>query len=274
MRLRWIIFFAITLCLIGGLVAGANSHAIEAALTAPGSSNTAQGYGASSPTTGATPRPTQKPTHPTQPSPSSPTPVQNGAQVLAKDTFQRTAQVFWGTATDGRAWQGDANSIEVFSITQGAGQINSGQGAFNAILGPTSADSDIVFSATVNAFTPDGQVNMGAALRWTNGNNWYKALIDGTQIQILSRVNGTTHVLATAPFAAQGGVSYTLRFRALGANLLAKAWRSNQPEPATWILMATDTSLTQGMGGIRVVLQSTTVVRVTSFLETAVGATA
>lgn len=272
MRLRWILFLAIALCLIGGLVAGANSRAIEAALTAPGNTSTTQGYGASSPINGPMPQPTQKPTHPTQP--ASPTPVQGNAQVLAKDTFMRASQVLWGTASDGRKWQGDANSIEVFSITQGIGQINAGQGAFNAILGPATADADIVFSATVNHFTADGLVNIGAALRWTDGNNWYKALIDGTQIQILSRVRGTTHVLATAPFAAQGGIKYTLRFRALGANLLAKAWRSDQPEPATWTIMATDTTFAQGMGGIRVLLQSTTIVRVTSFLETAVGATA
>jgi hypothetical protein len=272
MRLRWIVFIAIVLCLIGGLIAGVNSHAIEAALTSPGASNTTQGYGASSPAHGTTGQPPQKPTQPAQP--ASPTPVQGNAQVLAKDTFMRAAQALWGTASDGRVWTGDANSIEIFSITQGVGQINAGQGAFNAILGPTSADTDIVFSATVNHFAADGTVNIGAALRWTDGNNWYKALIDGTQIQILSRVRGTTHVLATAPFAALGGVSYTLRFRALGANLLAKAWRSDQPEPATWTIMATDTSFSQGMGGIRVLLQSTTVVRVTSFLETAVGAMA
>ena len=75
------------------------------------------------------------------------------------------------------------------------------------------------------------------------------------------------------PFTAHDGVSYTLRFRALGANLLVKAWQSDQPEPATWLLQATDTSLSQGMGGIRVVLQNTTTIHVTSFLETTVGAT-
>ena len=196
-----------------------------------------------------------------------------GVNVLAKDTYQRAAQTFWGTASDGRLWQGDANSVEVFSIKGGVGQIDHGQGAFNAVLGPVSANAEVIFTSTVNHFTTNGKVNTGAALRWVDGNNWYKALIDGAHLQLLSRINGTTKSLATMPFPAQDGVSYTLHFRVVGANLFAKAWPANQPEPTTWMVTVTDTALTQGMGGIRVLLQNASVIRVTSFLETTVGST-
>jgi len=50
-------------------------------------------------------------------------------------------------------------------------------------------------------------------------------------------------------------------------------WPANQPEPAAWMLTVTDTALTQGMGGMRVLLQNASVIRVTSFLETTVGST-
>lgn len=272
MRLRWIVFAIITLCMIGGLVAGVYARNIEAALTMQSANPIQAAVGHGTSTIPSPPAKSPTSSKPTSPSPTATT-MPDGVSVMARDTFQRAAQVFWGTASDGHAWKGDANSIEIFSITQHAGLIAAGQGAFNAILGPVSADGEVVASATVNHFAPDGTVNLGVALRWTDGNNWYKALVNGTQLQILSRVQGANKVLATMPFTAHDGVSYTLRFRAQGANLLARAWQSNQPEPSTWLLQTTDTALTQGMGGIRVVLQNTTVIRVTSFLETTVGTT-
>ncbi|HEV2583737.1 MAG TPA: hypothetical protein VGT44_22950 [Ktedonobacteraceae bacterium] len=278
MRIRWILFIIVSACLIGGLVAGVYARSIEAALTTQPVAS--QGTGGTqgkpptvtqSPTTGQS-RPSATPTTPPKATPTpATTPLPTGVSVLARDTFQRAAQVFWGTASDGNMWVGDANSIEIFSITHDAGLIAAGQGAFNAILGPSSTDAEIVVSATVNQFAANGAVNLGVALRWKDGNNWYKALINGSQLQILSRVQGVTKVLAAMPFTAAGGTSYTLRFRAMGANLLAKAWLTGQPEPANWLLQTTDTALTQGMGGIRVVLQNTTTIQVTSFLETTVG---
>src|SRR5438067_1715347 len=134
MRIRWIVFSFITLCMIAGLVAGIFSHSIEAALTIQKLDGAPQTNATPSPAT--TPKGT--PTKTTTPVATS------GVNVLAKDNFQRAAQTFWGTASDGRLWQGDANSVEVFSI-RGAGQIDHGQGAFNAVLGPVSANAEVLF---------------------------------------------------------------------------------------------------------------------------------
>lgn len=274
MRIRSIIFAVVSLCMIGGLVAGFFTHSIEAALTVQ-SVNVARhtnGNGAAPDPTATQGGPTGQPVKTTTPGPSvTPTTATNGAVVLAKDTFQRAAQVFWGTASDGRMWTGDANSIEVFSIANGAGQIDHAQGAFNAVLGALNANAEVLVTGTVNQFVAGGKVNLGVVLRWTDTNNWYKALIDGTNLQILSRVNGVTTSLALMPFPAKGGVTYNLRFRVTGANLFARAWQNGQPEPATWMLTVANTALTQGMGGVRVLVQTATVVRVTSFLETSIG---
>ena len=258
MKIRWIGFTFIGICMFGGLLAGVFSHSIEAALTLPTSVRTSH----------ATPTSTSaRPVETAQPS----TPTVNGVSILAQDTFQRANQVFWGTASDGRQWAGDANSIEVFSIAGGVGQVDHAQGTFNAILGPMKNDVDIIFSGVVNQFAQGGKVNMGAVLRWTDDNNWYKALIDGTKLQILRRVKGQTASLGSVPFVAQGGTSYTLRFRAIGATIFAKAWPSNQPEPTAWMLTVTDTTLTTGFGGLRFLVQNGGVIKVTSFRETSVG---
>jgi hypothetical protein len=45
------------------------------------------------------------------------------ANPVAEDTFQRADQPFWGTASDGQRWMGDAQISQSFSIAGGAGQI-------------------------------------------------------------------------------------------------------------------------------------------------------
>lgn len=262
MNTRWIVFTALGACMLGGLIAGVFSRSIEAALTLP-KMNSLQ-----------TVTPVRTPPMPTAtPVPATPSPVANASNILAQDTFQRPNQTFWGTASDGRVWVGDANSINAFSIARNAGQVDHLQGTYNAILGPTAMDAEIVLSASVNHFNA-ASVNIGAVLRWTDSNNWYKAFIDGTELVILKRINGSTTRLGAILFSAQDGASYTLRFRAIGATLFAKAWPSNNPEPAGWMLTVTDTGtlLLSGSGGLRVAVQTDTLVRVTSFLETSVSA--
>lgn len=263
MNMRWIGITFIGICIIVGLIAGLFSRSIEAALTLPLSVRTSQVAATPTKTAPVTPAGTAQPSMPS-------TPTADGVTILAQDAFKRANQVFWGTATDGRQWIGDANSIEVFSIVGSKGQIDHAQGTFNAILGPATTNAEVVFSGIVNQFAQDATVNMGAVLRWADGNNWYKALIDGSKLQILRRINGKTTSLGSVPFIAQGGTSYTLRFRAVGAALFVKAWQSNQPEPNAWMLTVMDTMLSKGFGGLRFLIQNGSVIRVTSFRETTV----
>ena len=264
MKLRRIVFAFIVICMLMGLLAGFFSHSLEAALTVP------LKIGTSRPTSTPSkmgPGGTVGTTKPTVPS----TPTAGGVTILAQDTFKRANQVFWGTSSDGRQWNGDANSIEVFSVVSGTGQIDQAQGTFNAILGPTMTNAEIVFSGIVNQFAQGATVNVGAVLRWTDANNWYKALIDGYKLQILRCVSGKTTSLGSFPLNAKGGTSYTLRFRAVGASLFVKAWQSNQPEPNGWMLNVMDTALSKGSGGLRFLMQNGVVIKVTSFRETTVA---
>jgi hypothetical protein len=139
-----------------------------------------------------------------------------------------------------------------------------------ATLDVASADAEILVSGTVSQFDADGNTNLGVVLRWQDTNNWYKALIDGSQLQLLSDVNGQITVLAEHAFTATSGTAYSIRFRVLGSNLFAKAWASTQAEPANWTLMKIDTQLTTGMSGIRVKIVTGVMIRVKMFLETSV----
>jgi hypothetical protein len=263
MKMRWIGIAFLAICTVIGLSTGLFSSSIQSALTLPLSVRVNRLSATPAKVTPASPTGTARPVTPS-------TPITGAVTIFAQDSFKRANQVFWGTASDGGQWIGDANSIEVFSIVENAGQIDHAQGTFNAILGPATTNAEVVFSGMVNQFAAGAAVNMGAVLRWTDNNNWYKALINGSNLQILRHIKGTTTSLGSVAFNAQGGVSYTLRFRAIGASLFVKAWQSNQPEPNAWMLTVMDTTLTKGSGGLRFLVQTGSVIRVTSFHETSV----
>ncbi len=185
---------------------------------------------------------------------------------LAQDTFQRPDQPFWGTASDGHIWEGDpVAQAPLFAVHGVRGEIGGGQGALSALLGPPSKSAEVTLSGSVSRFVAT-TVNMGAVLCWRNSNNWYKAYLDGKHLALLVRRKGTSTMLASVPFIARAGVSYTLRFRAVDGTLLAKAWRAPGKEPADWMLRADDTTLSSGRAGVRVLVQPQTVMHVQSFL--------
>jgi len=268
MMTRILATLLLSLLLIGGIIAAFYIHSIESALMPEQMRMELQSISASSmPMAHKTV--TAQQTAVTIPTATATT-MPADATVLARDTFQRANQVLWGTASNGQSWQGDANQAPAFSIVNSMGQIagNQVQGVqtYNALLGTTHSNVGVVASSIVNQF--GNGVNFGVVLRWTDSNNWYKALIDGTNLTIIKHVNGVTTQLGFVRFPATGGTSYTLHFQAIGATLYASAWPSSQTAPAQWMLVVSDTSLTTGLGGVRVVELPGTVIQVSSFLET------
>jgi hypothetical protein len=189
-----------------------------------------------------------------------------GLSMLAEDTFQRADQVTWGMASDGHRWQGDAASSSVFSINNHQGRLSNGEGAYNAILGPTFSNGEILFTATISRFQ---QSNLGAVLRWMDGNNWYKAYIDGSQLVLLKSSGGMQTRLAAVPFTAQANRFYNLRFHIQGTTLEARAWPAGMREPGVWMVIAHDDTFQSGFGGLRLVTAPGIVITIASFQEMA-----
>jgi len=188
--------------------------------------------------------------------------------ISAQDTFHRANQAFWGTASDGNVWGGDANSKRLFSIAGNTGQVSSSIIAtLQATLGPVTTNSEVLLSGSVSSFS---KANFGATLRYTDANNWYRAYIDGSSLVIQRRVNGSYMTLASTSFSATGGTNYSLRFSVVGTTLLAKVWATSSTEPPNWTLATNDTNNTflSGTAGIRMLVSSGTVIHVTAFSVT------
>jgi len=195
----------------------------------------------------------------------TPTATSSPGTTLAQDTFQRANQTYWGKASDSQTWGGDANSSNVFSISGNTGKISNGNTSYSAVLGPVATNAQVLFSGLISNFN---NVNLGVVLRWNDGNNWYKAYIDGSDLVIQKKVNGSTTVLVQVAFAATAGTSYAMRFSVSGTTLSAKVWQTGQTEPTNWMVNATDNSLQSGYCGLRMLDQNGAVVTFTSFICT------
>ena len=273
MNMRVLVIIVLLVVVITGLVAGVFANSIQHALTVSAGQGVTTTNAAT--TTGQAASKTQVQATPKAVATATPAmPLQGTMSVVAQDTFQRQDQALWGTATDGRMWDGDANTSAAFSVAGNVGEIANKQGTFSALLGAQSnSNVEVLMSASLSNFNNNGTVNLGVVLRWGDANNWYKALINGTQLSILKRVQGVTTTLGTAPFQAQGDVTYSLRFRAVGATLFVRAWQSAMSEPTTWMVTTTDTALTTGQVGVRVVIQTNSIVKVDSFTATMASST-
>ncbi|WP_069804002.1 hypothetical protein [Thermogemmatispora onikobensis] len=197
---------------------------------------------------------------------ASPTALPADLSLLAADTFHRPDQRGWGTASDGHPWQGDARLSSIFAVSHQEGQLSNGQGAYNAILGPTFSDGEVFFTGAINRFQ---QANLGAVLRWMDTNNWYKAYIDGRQLVLLKSSGGMQTRLASVPFSAQANRFYSLRFRIQGDRLQARAWLAGTPEPSQWQVSARDSTFQSGFGGLRLVLAQGSAISISTFQELA-----
>ena len=215
-------------------------------------------------TTVVTPSPTS--TTVVTPSPTSTlTPTPNPGTTIAQDTFQRANQTHWGTASDSHVWAADANTQNTFSIVSNQGQISNGNTYYNAVLGATTSNAEVLLSGSISSFN---NANMGAVLRWKDTNDWYKAYVSGTSLVIQAKVNGTYSTVGSTTFSATAGQSYTIRFRAVGTGFYAKAWATGTTEPTAWMVTGTNTSLQTGYCGVRVQLQSGVTAKFSSFLAT------
>lgn len=187
------------------------------------------------------------------------------ATMLAQDTFQRPDQQFWGVASDGESWMGDAAKTPAFVIVNHSGRVTgAGSAIFDSVLGKQVADSEVFFSGSISHFAA---ANMGALLRWTDSNNLYKVFIDGANLTAIKKVNGAISTLQSVPFTARDGVSYSIRVRVVGTGIMARVWQTGQAEPPNWMLMATDSGLTAGFDGLRLIAQTGITITITSFAE-------
>lgn len=199
----------------------------------------------------------------TPPPPPPPPPT-----TVAQDNFGRNDQAQWGLASDGsNTWGADASTRSNFAIVSHTGQVSgsvSGGTSYNATLGPAETNAEVVASATLSAF---GTYTWGAVLRWSDGNDFYKATLNGSNLAISKKVGGKVTVLKSVSFVATAGTSYTIDFSVVGSTLSASAWQtSGGTAPGSPMVTATDTTFSSsGSCGVITYLASGVKANFTAF---------
>ena len=195
-------------------------------------------------------------------------------QLLDQDTFQRPDQPFWGTASDGTPWGGDAATSHDFSIVQQSGQLHrmlANNSLYTATLGTTPhPDMEILVTATLDSFA---QSHIGVMLRYINDNHYYKVILDGTSFHFLKRIDPQhgPDIGSKVSYTPQPSTPYTIRFRVSGTTarttLQAKFWQANTDEPAGWMITANDSDagFQSGLGGLRPQINQNVTLNVSSF---------
>lgn len=265
---RLIMPVVLFVCVCIGAISYPFLPSIEAALVPPSTPRHIVKASLTVPEQYATPPPKQKtpvPTPANRAASLTPAPTRAAPRILALDTFQRSNQFLWGTASDGLLWGADANRKAAFEVIDDSGRIVDGQGTYNAILGPPVTNAEILFTGQLSRFQ---QSNVGAVLRWQDDFDWYKAYIDGTQLLLIKDVAGTMTLLNAVSFTAVANTLYALRFAIDGTQLFARVWPAGQTEPSTWMIQATDTSIASGLGGLRLIVENGAQATITMFMET------
>lgn len=188
--------------------------------------------------------------------------------ILASDTFQRADQSHWGTSSSGQGWLADAQTDSNFAISHAAGFVSTAPDCTycEAILGPVATNVEVSFSAALTSYNSSA---LCAILRWDDANNLYKMVLDGQALTIWRVMDGMAIPLQRIAFPARAGALYTFRFRAVGPQLSAMVWPTDQPPPTAWQISVRDSALNTGHAGIGILVQNKAQAMITAFREVA-----
>ncbi len=197
---------------------------------------------------------------------SEPPPPPPPVTVVASDAFARTvAAGSWGSADLGGAWTRTGTASN-FSVSGGAGRIvlpSGGATRASTLAAVAVEDVDATVDIALDK-APTGSGTVVSLVVRKVGTTEYRLrayLRSSNIVQLLRVVNGTETVISTANLAVPGGgyapgLVVHLRFQAIGTGpsaLSGKVWFGAAPEPAGWMIQASDsTSQLQRPGGVGV----------------------
>ncbi|MGB7980661.1 MAG: right-handed parallel beta-helix repeat-containing protein [Candidatus Nanopelagicales bacterium] len=208
------------------------------------------------PVVSSTPSPVVSPT----PSPTS-DPRATNAPILtlkatsASDSFQRSTAAGWGAADSGGAWdicEGACRSL--YSVSSGAGSaaLTAGKGAEALLSEYQSSDTDVSVSLSMDRPATGGGMYAALIGRGSAQSGYLGRLqvrSDGSAVVSVIRTAGSSSTTLGSAGLTAGTVSartpLRIRMQAVGmapTSLKLKVWTLGAPEPANWLVQASDNS--------------------------------
>lgn len=172
--------------------------------------------------------------------------------VVAADTFERTTNPGWGSATTGGAWS-LTGTLANFSVGGGAGKMSIAAGVTRtATLNSVSArDVDGTLDVVLDRPATGNGTSLVLPVRRTAGGEYRMKVAWAASGQVSTSltkvVSGAETTLASGVVVSGVTTADTLRlrFRATGngtTTLQSKVWKNTGTEPAAWVRSATDST--------------------------------
>lgn len=187
---------------------------------------------------------------------------------IGADTFIRSNQSGWGTASDGQTWsQIDGTDTLAISSNEGTatGKVNT-----NSMQLGTKTAKDIEGLVRVSVSATNARA--GIELRVADANTYYACRLNGStnQLDLCKQVSGLTSVIVSGSFTVAASTFYWIRFRAQGTTIEGKIWQDGNSEPGSWTVSTTDSTYTSagGFGLYTSVAATSTVVKFDHFTAT------
>jgi len=181
------------------------------------------------------------------------------ASPLLYDTFtSRTSASGWGTPEIGAAYAIIGGVAANYTVGSGVGSIAITATGVDRISWSNVGQPNQDATTLVPGFaTPTGgSLDMGLALRVTDTNNYYLVRVQTTTtgaltVGVFKRVAGVLTQIGSSVTPANvtdTTVPFNIRAVVAGTTIQMRAWSAYAPQPTTWDISTTDTSLTTGNG--------------------------
>jgi hypothetical protein len=187
-----------------------------------------------------------------------------GPTTYASDTFTRTVNNNWGTATTGGAYTLTGTAAD-YDVTGTIGTISTAAGVSrSAVLASVSAqDVDLSFRFTTNRLTVGGNQFIYGVARRVSATTYYRIIVriaanGQVFLQASAVVNGVESGIGSEVLVP--GLTHTpgafirVRVQVTGTNattIRARAWAESGTEPATWTYTGTNSvAALQAAGGV------------------------
>lgn len=191
------------------------------------------------------------------------------ANILARDSFTRSATASWGTPDAGPAWATFYGN-QAFSVADGRGAIalapSHTREARMSTLSQSSAEVELSFSSDVASAGGTASVTVISRQVGTNVYSGRVRLEPNGVVRLYLLYNETLLGSAVLPQSYTPGAVVHVRVLATGTSpttLAASAWLDGAAEPAGWMVQATHSLAgmqTAGFVGIRAALSSASTV--------------
>lgn len=175
---------------------------------------------------------------------------------IAQDTFVRSDQSGFGTASDGKVWTRDAG-VGTSNIVSNQGRIGPGGNDSQFVLGSGTA-------GTINILcrVKSGDSGNVAAVLFrysstggTNANG-YRAGIFGGSLVLDKYTAGARSNIGSTSISYVVGEEWWVRAIANGSSITVRAWKDGTAEPGSPQLIVTDSTHTTGLYGVSVFMSN------------------